>query len=127
MAGAAPRGYSGARSSVPSGGKHAQDAGARGSAWADYRGRMHPRYQRDPAAGSKWGKAPVSSIERMHAAVLGHRICWDDLTARVARNEKIPPEQAGALVEKLYDKHSVCLAVAVAIIDLIVEAERGSS
>lgn len=63
----------------------------------------------------------TTSAERLHDAVIKHGIMWNDLGCRVAANEGIPFYEAANMVAPLIERKSCYLAVAVALIDLIVE------
>lgn len=62
-----------------------------------------------------------TSADRLYDAVIKHRIMWNDLSERVAKNEGIPFYEGANLVAVLIEHRSCSLPVAVALIDLIVE------
>lgn len=63
----------------------------------------------------------ATTAERLNAAVYKYHIIWTDLSARVVQNEGIPKQEADAQVAALIEKRAAPLAVAVALIDMIVE------
>ncbi len=65
----------------------------------------------------------ATSAERLTAAVYKHRIMWTDLAERVMQNENMDKADADYMVFRLIEKKGVSVAVAVAIIDMIVEQQ----
>lgn len=65
-----------------------------------------------------------TTAERLHDSVLRHRIAWTDLAARVVENEGIPKQEADAQVAALIERRACSMAVAIALIDMIVDGRR---
>lgn len=62
-----------------------------------------------------------TSAERLHDSVLKHGIMWGELTERVARDNSLDERTAADLVAPLIERRTCYMAVAIALIDLIVE------
>lgn len=67
----------------------------------------------------------TTAAERLHDSVLKHGIMWRELAERVARDNQLDEKAAADLVTPLIERRTCYMAVAIALIDLIVE-KRGA-
>lgn len=63
----------------------------------------------------------TTTAERLHGTVNRHGLFWTDIASRVVSNEGIAQDEANKQVARLITKEDCSLAVALAIIDMIVE------
>ena len=62
-----------------------------------------------------------TTAERLHDSVLRHGIMWGELADKVARDNRLDNTKAADLVATLIERRACCLAVALALLDLVTE------